>query len=54
MNDLCSFDLNQLQMPNNRWEVLIENTEVTNPAQVVAPPARTNHSVITYDDRLYL
>jgi len=54
MNDLCSFDLNQLQMPNNRWEVLIENTEATNPAQVVVPPARTNHSVITYDDKLYL
>ncbi|KAH7037416.1 uncharacterized protein B0I36DRAFT_65816 [Microdochium trichocladiopsis] len=54
MNDLCAFDLNQLQMPNNRWEVLIENTEVSNPAHLAAPPARTNHSMVTYDDKLYL
>lgn len=54
MNDLCSFDLNELQMPNNRWKVLLESSEVSNPVQTVLPPARTNHSMITYDDKLYL
>ncbi|GAP87221.1 putative kelch domain-containing protein [Rosellinia necatrix] len=54
MNDLSAFDLNQLQMPNNRWELLIENTEsgVTSTGKV--PPARTNHSVVTYNDKMYL
>ncbi|TGJ82823.1 hypothetical protein E0Z10_g5945 [Xylaria hypoxylon] len=54
MNDLSAFDLNQLQMPNNQWELLIKNAEngVTSSGQV--PPARTNHSMITYNDRLYL
>lgn len=54
MNDLSTFDLNQLQMPNNRWEILIENSEngVTSTGKV--PPARTNHSVITYNDKMYL
>jgi len=52
MNDLSAFDLNQLQMPNNRWEILIENSE--NAAQGKMPPARTNHSMVTYNDKLYL
>ncbi|RYP86975.1 hypothetical protein DL769_000618 [Monosporascus sp. CRB-8-3] len=54
MNDLVAFDLNQLQMPNNRWEILIENTETTGPLQTKVPPARTNHSVVTYNDKMYL
>ncbi|CAJ2504369.1 Uu.00g117630.m01.CDS01 [Anthostomella pinea] len=54
MNDLASFDLNQLQMPNNRWEVLIDNNEPTGPMQGKIPPARTNHSMITYNDKMYL
>ncbi|KAI1494588.1 hypothetical protein F5X96DRAFT_665681 [Biscogniauxia mediterranea] len=53
MNDLAAFDLNQLQMPNNRWEVLIENTEA-GASQGKVPPARTNHSMVTYGDKIYL
>ncbi|ROT35326.1 kelch repeat-containing protein [Sodiomyces alkalinus F11] len=50
MNDLAAFDLNKLQLPNNRWEMLIENTESTDRV----PPARTNHSVITFNEKMYL
>ena len=54
MNDLVSFDLNQLQMPNNRWEFLIESSDTSGQTPSNIPPARTNHSVVTYNDRLYL
>ncbi|KAI9163339.1 Tip elongation aberrant protein [Paramyrothecium foliicola] len=49
MNDLSAFDLNQLQMPNNRWEILLHGE--TSPK---TPAARTNHSMITYDDKMFL
>lgn len=49
MNDLSAFDLNQLQMPNNRWEILINGE--TSPK---IPAARTNHSIVTYGDKMYL
>ncbi|XP_044721653.1 kelch motif domain-containing protein [Hirsutella rhossiliensis] len=49
MNDLSAFDLNQLQMPNNRWEVLMQGE-----ASPKIPAARTNHSMITYNDKMYL
>ncbi|CCE27063.1 related to cell polarity protein tea1p [Claviceps purpurea 20.1] len=49
MNDLSAFDLNQLQSPNYMWEILLNNDPSPN-----APPARTNHTVITYNDKLYL
>jgi hypothetical protein len=55
MNDLSAFDLNQLQMPNNRWEVLNPTTDNSaGSPQGRIPPARTNHSVITYNDKMYL
>ncbi|KAL7621115.1 Negative regulator of mitotic exit [Parahypoxylon ruwenzoriense] len=54
MNDLAAFDLNQLQMPNNRWEILSENSETGGALQGKVPPARTNHSVITFNDKMYL
>ncbi|KAI3545390.1 kelch domain-containing protein [Colletotrichum filicis] len=54
MNDLAAFDLNQLQMPNNRWEMLIQNTESGGPPVGKIPAARTNHSVVTYNDKMYL
>jgi len=55
MNDLAAFDLNQLQMPNNRWEMLIPNSDsAVGAPQAKTPPARTNHSVITYNDKMYL
>lgn len=49
MNDLSAFDLNQLQMPTNRWEILVQGD--TSPKM---PAPRTNHSMITYNDKLYL
>ncbi|TQV93112.1 cell polarity protein (Tea1) [Cordyceps javanica] len=49
MNDLSAFDLNQLQMANNRWEILLQSD--TSPS---IPAARTNHTVITYNDKMYL
>ncbi|OTB02905.1 hypothetical protein M426DRAFT_61449 [Hypoxylon sp. CI-4A] len=54
MNDLAAFDLNQLQMPNNRWEILSENVEPGGAQHGKVPPARTNHSMITYNDKMYL
>ncbi|KAI0138121.1 hypothetical protein F4776DRAFT_79670 [Hypoxylon sp. NC0597] len=54
MNDLAAFDLNQLQMPNNRWEILGENVETGGTVQGKVPPARTNHSMITFNDKMYL
>lgn len=49
MNDLSAFDLNQLQMPNNRWEILLKGDTSAN-----MPAARTNHTVITHNDKMYL
>lgn len=54
MNDLAAFDLNQLQMPNNRWEILTENSDNAGPLQGKQPPARTNHTIITYNEKMYL
>ncbi|KAI1824382.1 hypothetical protein F4861DRAFT_506640 [Xylaria intraflava] len=54
MNDLSAFDLNQLQMPNNRWEILTENAESGMTPIGKVPPARTNHSMVTYNDKMYL
>ncbi|KAI1105965.1 hypothetical protein F4804DRAFT_80285 [Jackrogersella minutella] len=54
MNDLAAFDLNQLQMPNNRWEILSENADTTGALQGKVPPARTNHSMVTFNDKMYL
>ncbi|ORY09193.1 hypothetical protein BCR34DRAFT_375419 [Clohesyomyces aquaticus] len=55
-NDLVAFDLNSLQSSSSRWEVLLPNTKdgaLASP-QTRAPPARTNHSVVTWNDKLYL
>ncbi|KAK9423586.1 putative Cell polarity protein [Seiridium unicorne] len=54
MNDLAAFDLNQLQLPTNRWEILVENSENNTSPKGKVPPARTNHTVITYNDKMYL
>ncbi|KAL9065896.1 MAG: hypothetical protein Q9157_007323 [Trypethelium eluteriae] len=45
-NDLVAFDLNNLQNPNNRWEVLISNTAEGGPPEGVSPAARTNHTML--------
>jgi len=52
-NDLIAFDLNALQNPSNQWEYLISNTEDGDTSRSV-PPARTNHTIISYNDSLYL
>ncbi|RDW77457.1 hypothetical protein BP6252_05510 [Coleophoma cylindrospora] len=54
MNDLVAFDLNQLQVPTNRWEFLIRNSDEGGPPVGQVPPARTNHSMVTYNEKLYL
>ncbi|TKA67578.1 hypothetical protein B0A55_10182 [Friedmanniomyces simplex] len=53
-NDLVAFDLNALQQATNRWEILIQNTIDGGPPHGQIPPARTNHTIISYNDRLYL
>ncbi|KAK7701884.1 Negative regulator of mitotic exit [Diaporthe eres] len=54
MNDLAAFDLNQLQMANNRWELLIMNSDSGGPPPGKIPPARTNHTMVTFNDKMYL
>ncbi|ROV93237.1 hypothetical protein VPNG_09540 [Cytospora leucostoma] len=54
MNDLAAFDLNQLQMANNRWEVLMMNSESGGPPPGKVPPARTNHTMVSFNDKMYL
>lgn len=54
MNDLSAFDLNQLQMPNNRWEILLENSDTGVGPTGKVPPARTNHTMISHNDKMYL
>ncbi|EAW11530.1 putative cell polarity protein (Tea1) [Aspergillus clavatus NRRL 1] len=53
-NDLIAFDLNQLQNPVNKWEFLIRNSHEGGPSPGQIPPARTNHTMISYNDKLYL
>ncbi|KAL4799803.1 hypothetical protein BDV19DRAFT_236991 [Aspergillus venezuelensis] len=53
-NDLVAFDLNQLQAPNNKWEFLIKNSHEGGPPPGQIPPARTNHTIVSFNDKLYL
>ncbi|KAJ5693079.1 hypothetical protein N7462_002502 [Penicillium macrosclerotiorum] len=53
-NDLVAFDLNQLQNPANKWELLVQNSHEGGPPEGQIPPARTNHSIVGYNDKLYL
>ncbi|KAL2401588.1 Tip elongation aberrant protein 1 [Exophiala dermatitidis] len=53
-NDLVAFDLNALQNPTNQWEFLIQNTGDGVGQTGKVPPPRTNHTVISYNDQLYL
>ncbi|QIW98342.1 hypothetical protein AMS68_003860 [Peltaster fructicola] len=53
-NDLVAFDLNALQQASNRWEILIQNTIDGGPPHGQIPPARTNHTMVTWNDKLYL
>ncbi|BFZ64595.1 Negative regulator of mitotic exit [Saitoella coloradoensis] len=47
-NDLVSFDLNELNTPKSRWELA-----PTAPGTAI-PPARTNHSSVVHNDKLYI
>ncbi|KAI9929265.1 hypothetical protein ASPWEDRAFT_57567 [Aspergillus wentii DTO 134E9] len=53
-NDLVAFDLNQLQNPANKWDFLIRNSHEGGPSPGQIPPARTNHSIVSFNDKLYL
>lgn len=53
-NDLIAFDLNALQDPTNKWELLIQDTSNAEPSQGPVPLGRTNHTVVTWNDKLYL
>lgn len=56
MNDLVAFDLNRLQETSNRWEMLLHDSENGGLSSGTGkiPPARTNHSVVTFNEKLYL
>ncbi|KAI5812842.1 hypothetical protein BZA77DRAFT_133551 [Pyronema omphalodes] len=47
-NDLVAFDLNTLQHVGSKWEVLASGDGADIPA------SRTNHTMITFEDKLYL
>lgn len=46
-DDLVCFDLTKLRSPECRWTTI-------EPADGVSPPPRTNHTVVTYQDKLYM
>lgn len=54
MNDLSAFDLNQLREPGNHWEMLMLNDSSAPSALSKVPPARTNHTMVSYNDKMYL
>lgn len=54
MNDLSAFDLNQLREPDNRWEMLMLNNNGSSGASSKVPPARTNHTMVSFNDKMYL
>jgi len=54
MNDLVAFDLNQLENPINSWEWLIPDSNEGGPPPGQIPPARANHSMVMFNDKLYL
>ena len=45
-DDLVCFDLTTLQSPTSHWNFIKPNSR--------SPPPRTNHTIITYMDKLYL
>ncbi|KIW70463.1 hypothetical protein PV04_02731 [Phialophora macrospora] len=53
-NDLIAFDLNALQNPTNQWEFLLQNTGDDVGLSAKVPAARTNHTVVSYNDQLFL
>ncbi|KAL9603564.1 MAG: hypothetical protein Q9219_001067 [cf. Caloplaca sp. 3 TL-2023] len=53
-NDLWAFDLNALQNSHSKWDLLIPNSAEGGPPEGQIPPARTNHTTITWNEKLYL
>lgn len=55
-NDLVAFDLNALQNPTNKWEFLVRNSHDGGPLPTSGqiPPARTNHTIVSFNEKLYL
>ncbi|KAF6233597.1 hypothetical protein HO173_008154 [Letharia columbiana] len=53
-NDLLCFDLNALQNANSKWEMLIQTSNEGGPPEGQIPPARTNHTIVSWNDKLYL
>lgn len=53
-NDLLAFDLNAMNNPGNKWEFLLRNSHDDGPPVGQVPPARTNHTMVTFNDKLYL
>ena len=53
-NDLIAFDLNALQAAGNRWEMLIKDSTDGGPPVGQVPPGRTNHTIVSWNDKLYL
>jgi hypothetical protein len=53
-NDLMAFDLNTLQSATTTWEKLISDSNDGGPPEGTVPPARTNHTIVSWNDRLYL
>ncbi|KAL8708094.1 MAG: hypothetical protein Q9220_006947 [cf. Caloplaca sp. 1 TL-2023] len=53
-NDLLAFDLNTLQNPDSRWEMLIPNSAEGDSSDRPVPPARTNHTIVSWNGKLYL
>lgn len=49
-NDLVAFDLNTLQHVGSKWELLSPTPE----SNGEVPASRTNHTIITWNDKLYL
>lgn len=45
-DDLVSYDLSTLQSPTSKWNFIKPNSP--------SPPPRTNHTMITFDEKLYL
>lgn len=45
-DDLVAYDLSTLQSPNSKWVFIKPNSP--------SPPPRTNHTMVTFEDKLYL
>ena len=53
-DDLSALDLNRLQDPTSHWEILHQNKYERGPGQGQTPPARTNHTAVTWNEKLYM